>query len=36
MGRLDAIYIVGSGSINVAGLTNANINWLCDAVASVL
>ena len=31
-----AIYIVGSGRINVAGMTAANIDRLCDAVASVL
>ncbi len=31
-----AIYIVGSGRINVAGMTEANIERLCDAVASVL
>ena len=28
-----AIYIVGSGRINVAGLTPANISYVCDAVA---
>jgi aspartate/tyrosine/aromatic aminotransferase len=31
-----AIYIVGSGRINVAGMTQANIDRLCDAIASVL
>ena len=31
-----AIYIVGSGRINVAGMTEANIGRLCEAVASVL
>jgi aspartate/tyrosine/aromatic aminotransferase len=31
-----AIYIVGSGRINVAGMTEANIDRLCDAIASVL
>jgi aspartate/tyrosine/aromatic aminotransferase len=31
-----AIYIVGSGRINVAGMTEANMDRLCDAVASVL
>lgn len=31
-----AIYIVGSGRINVAGMTGANMDYLCDAIASVL
>ena len=31
-----SIYIVGSGRINVAGITEANIDYLCDALASVL
>lgn len=31
-----AIYIVGSGRINVAGMTENNIDQLCDAVAAVL
>jgi len=31
-----AIYIVGSGRINVAGLTQDNIDYVCDAVADVL
>jgi len=31
-----AIYIVGSGRINVAGMTEANMDRLCEAVASVL
>ncbi|MEM6507403.1 MAG: amino acid aminotransferase [Planctomycetota bacterium] len=31
-----AIYIVGSGRINVAGITPANINKLCDAIAAVV
>jgi aspartate/tyrosine/aromatic aminotransferase len=31
-----AIYIVGSGRINVAGMTEANIDRLCEAIASVL
>lgn len=31
-----AIYIVGSGRINVAGITDANIGPLCDAIAEVL
>jgi len=31
-----AIYIVGSGRINVAGMTQDNIDPLCEAIASVL
>lgn len=31
-----AIYIVGSGRISVAGITHANIDPLCDAIAKVL
>lgn len=31
-----AIYIVGSGRINVAGMTPDNMTPLCDAIASVL
>lgn len=31
-----SIYIVGSGRINVAGITDANIDPLCDAIAKVL
>ena len=31
-----AIYIVGSGRINVAGMTEANMDRLCTAVAAVL
>jgi len=31
-----SIYIVGSGRINVAGMTAGNIGRLCDAIASVL
>ena len=30
------IYIVGSGRINVAGMSESNMNSFCDAVASVL
>lgn len=30
------VYIVGSGRINVAGITRANLQPLCEAVASVL
>lgn len=31
-----AIYIVGSGRINVAGMTEANMDYLCSAIADVL
>lgn len=31
-----AIYIVGSGRINVAGITPANMDRLCEAIVSVL
>jgi aspartate aminotransferase len=31
-----SIYIVGSGRINVAGLTPDNMDYLCDAIADVL
>jgi len=31
-----AIYIVGSGRINVAGITDRSIDRLCDAIAAVL
>jgi aspartate aminotransferase/aromatic-amino-acid transaminase len=31
-----AVYIVGSGRINVAGMTTSNMNALCQAVAAVL
>ena len=31
-----SIYIVGSGRINVAGMTKANMETLCTAVADVL
>lgn len=30
-----AIYVVGSGRINVAGITEANVERLCDAIAAV-
>ncbi len=30
-----SIYIVGSGRINVAGITESNIARLCDAIAAV-
>ncbi|MCB0132774.1 MAG: aminotransferase class I/II-fold pyridoxal phosphate-dependent enzyme, partial [Caldilineaceae bacterium] len=31
-----SIYIVGSGRINVAGMTEANMDYLCTAIADVL
>jgi aspartate/tyrosine/aromatic aminotransferase len=31
-----AIYIVGSGRINVAGLTQGNLGYVCDAVAEAM
>ena len=31
-----AIYIVGSGRINVAGITLKNIDYLCDCIAAVI
>jgi aspartate/tyrosine/aromatic aminotransferase len=31
-----AIYIVGSGRINVAGITDSNVGPLCDAIAEVV
>lgn len=31
-----AIYIVGSGRINVAGITDQNVGPLCDAIAEVM
>ena len=31
-----SIYIVGSGRINVAGMTESNMDRLCDAIAGVL
>ena len=30
------IYIVGSGRINIAGITPTNVDPLCDAIAKVL
>ena len=30
-----SIYIVGSGRINVAGMSESNMDYLCDAIASV-
>ena len=32
----NSIYIVGSGRINVAGMTPGNMDGLCDAIAAVL
>jgi aspartate/tyrosine/aromatic aminotransferase len=31
-----SVYIVGSGRINVAGITEKNIDRLCDAIAAVI
>jgi len=31
-----AIYIVGSGRINVAGLSHHNMDYICDAIAAVI
>ncbi len=31
-----SIYIVGSGRINVAGMTEANMDYLCEAIADVI
>ncbi len=31
-----AVYIIGSGRINVAGINDSNRQALCDAIASVL
>ncbi|MCP4639827.1 MAG: aspartate/tyrosine/aromatic aminotransferase [bacterium] len=31
-----SVYIVGSGRINVAGMTDANIDRLCEAIADVM
>lgn len=31
-----AIYVVGGGRINLAGLTNSNIDYVCDAIAEAL
>ena len=30
------VYIVGSGRINVAGMTEGNMDYLCEAIADVL
>ena len=34
--RRYSIYLVGSGRINVAGMTPANMDYLCSAVAAIL
>jgi aspartate/tyrosine/aromatic aminotransferase len=34
--REHSVYIVGSGRINVAGITEKNIDRLCDAIAAVI
>jgi aspartate/tyrosine/aromatic aminotransferase len=34
--REHAIYIVGSGRINVAGMTTANMDHLCESIAAVV
>lgn len=31
-----AIYVVGGGRINVAGLTSKNIDYVCDSIAEAL
>ena len=31
-----SIYMVGSGRINVAGITEANVDYLCESIADVL
>ncbi|RMH37864.1 MAG: aminotransferase class I/II-fold pyridoxal phosphate-dependent enzyme, partial [Gammaproteobacteria bacterium] len=31
-----SVYIVGSGRINVAGMTSSNMDYLCAAIADVL
>ena len=31
-----AVYVVGSGRINVAGMTEHNMDYLCSAIADVL
>ena len=36
MREKNSIYIVGSGRINVAGLTESNIGTVCKAIAAVL
>jgi aspartate/tyrosine/aromatic aminotransferase len=34
--RKHAVYIVGSGRINVAGITADNVDSLCSAITAVL
>lgn len=36
LGDQKSIYVVGGGRINVAGLTQANIGYVCDAIAEGL
>ena len=31
-----SVYVVGGGRINVAGLTTANIDYVCDSIAEAL
>jgi aspartate/tyrosine/aromatic aminotransferase len=31
-----SIYIVGSGRINVAGITESNVGYLCESIAKVM
>ena len=31
-----AIYVVGGGRINVAGMSAANMDYLCSAIAEIL
>ena len=31
-----SIYVVGGGRINLAGLTQSNIDYVCDAIAEAL
>ena len=31
-----AVYVVGSGRISVAGMTEENMDYLCGAIAAVL
>jgi aspartate/tyrosine/aromatic aminotransferase len=31
-----AVYVVGSGRISVAGMTEGNMDYLCSSIASVL
>jgi aspartate/tyrosine/aromatic aminotransferase len=36
LGKNKSIYIVKGGRINVAGLTDANIDYVCDSIAEAL